>query len=246
MTEIYCHRGYSGRYPENTMLAFEKSIGLGADGIELDVQLTRDGQVVIFHDERLERVTGKAAFVKDLTLRELRELDASGPFRGKVPVQRIPTLREYFQLIAPTNLKTNIELKTGMFEYPGLERQVWDIVKEFRQQERVCFSSFHCQSLLRVKELAPEAPCGLLRQNRMPRAGQVVRELGLEAYHPFYLQLTEPILRELREQGRIVRAYTPNHTLALGYLLRKNIGAVITNFPERAVRLRAGIQGKPS
>ena len=107
MTEVYCHRGYSGHYPENTMLAFEKCLHLGADGIELDVHLTRDGEVVVFHDERLGRITGKEAFLKDLTLDELRQLDASGTYRGKVPVQRIPTLREYFELIAPTKLKTN-------------------------------------------------------------------------------------------------------------------------------------------
>lgn len=242
MTEIFCHRGYSGLYPENTMLAFEKCIGLGADGIELDVHLTKDGEVVVFHDERLDRITGTPGFLKDWTLEELQKLDASGIYRGQVPTQRIPTLRQYFALIAPTGMQTNIELKTGMFEYPGLEEKVWAIVKEFHQEERVCFSSFHCHSLLRMKALAPESSCGLLRQNKMAKAGQVVRELGLEAYHPFYIQLTAPVLQELRQQGRIIRAYTPNSTFALSWLLRKRMDALITNFPERALKLRSRIQ----
>lgn len=242
MTEIYCHRGYSGRYPENTMLAFEKAVETCADGIELDVHLTRDGEVVVFHDERLDRITDGVGFLKDFTLKELKKLDASGIYRGKVRPQRIPTLREYFDLVAPTGMKTNIEFKTSLFEYPGLEEKVWRIVLEYGQEDRVLFSSFHGQTLLRLKKLAPQVPCGYLHQNKLLKAEVILKDLGLECYHPFFLQLKPSVIRELKAYGRRINAYNPNGSLALRYLLRQDISAVITNFPERAMRLRQKIQ----
>ena len=244
MTEVYCHRGYSGLYPENTMLAFQKAIQTGADGIELDVHLTRDGEVVVFHDERLDRVTDGIGFLKDSTLKELKKLDASGTYRGKVALQRIPTLREYFELVAPTGMKTNIEFKTGLFEYPGLEEKVWELVLEYGQENRVLFSSFHGQTLLRLKRIAPEVPCGLLHQNKLLKAGTVVRDLGLECYHPMFLQLTPEVIRDLKDHNRRINTYTPNGRLVLRYLMKREVDAVITNFPERAMKLRQKIQGK--
>lgn len=244
MTEIICHRGYSGYYPENTMLAFKKATEIGADGIETDVQLTKDGEVVLFHDEWLERVTGRPGFLKDFTLEQLQKLDASGAYRGKVPTQRIPTLREYFELIAPTTMKTNIEFKTGLFEYPGMEEKVWEMVQEFGLQKRVIFSSFHGQTLLRLKKIAPEVPCGLLTQNKVLQAGALVQELGLEAYHPLFVRLRPEVIRDLKAHDLLINPYTPNSRASLSYLLRHDVSSVITNYPQRALELRTRIQGK--
>ncbi len=244
MTEIYCHRGYSGKYPENTMLAFTEATKTGTEGIELDVHLTKDGEVVVFHDERLDRITDGVGFLKDFTLKELKKLDASGAYRGKVPVQRIPTLREYFDLVAPTGMKTNIEFKTGMFEYPGLEEKVLEILGEYSVEDRVIFSSFHAHTLLRLRALAPEIPCGFLRQNKLLKAGTVVKELGMTAYHPAFYQLTPRVIREVRDKGLAINTYTPNGIVPLSYLLSQKVSAVITNYPERAKKLRKLLQGK--
>lgn len=245
MTKIYCHRGYSGLYPENTMLAFEKATQTGADGMEMDVHLTKDGEVVVFHDERLERITDGTGFLRDHTLKELKKLDASGIYRGKVPAQRIPTLEEYLSLIAPTGMITNIEFKTGMFEYPGLEEKVLELVSKFGLEDKMIFSSFHCDTVLRLKKLAPHIPCGLLQQNKMkaPGAGTIVKELGLDAYHPMFAQLLQPdILKDARCHGLQVNTYTPNHRIFLRQLLKMGVDGIITNFPERAMKLRKRIQ----
>lgn len=242
MTEVICHRGYSGRYPENTMLAFQKALETGAEGIELDVQLTRDGEAVVIHDELLDRTTDGKGFVKDRNLAELRQLEASGPYRGKVPVQRIPTLREYFQLVAPTKLKTNLELKTGTFDYDGIEKKVWSLVREFRQEDRVLFSSFHAETLLRLKKIAPGVPCGLLNKDKLPEAGRVLRDLGVEAYHPLFLRLRPELIRDLKAHGLQINTYTPNSPGTLAYLFLQDVTSVITDFPERALRLRAVLQ----
>ena len=95
-TNCIAHRGFSGEYPENTMLAFQKAVEAGCDGIELDVHLTKDGEIVVIHDETVDRTTDGRGAVKDYTLSELRRLDASGRFTGLFGVQHIPTLREYF------------------------------------------------------------------------------------------------------------------------------------------------------
>ena len=127
MTKNFAHRGFSGKYPENTMLAFEKAIEAGADGIENDVHLTKDGVPVIIHDELVDRTTNGKGYVKDYTYEELSKLDASYIF-PEYGVLHIPTLREYMELVKDKDIITNIELKTGVFEYPGIEEKVYAIL----------------------------------------------------------------------------------------------------------------------
>ena len=112
ITEIFAHRGACGYEPENTMEAFALAMEQGADGIELDVQLTKDGKLVIFHDETIDRMCHGTGWVKDFTLEELRKYEVCSP-EGKKG--RIPTLREVLELVKPGNLKVNIELKTGIY-----------------------------------------------------------------------------------------------------------------------------------
>ena len=120
MSKIFAHRGFSGKYPENTMLAFEKAVELGVDGIELDVHLTKDNELVIIHDEDIKRTCDGEGLVKDMTLEELKKFDASATFRGVYGFCGIPTLREYFELVKDTDIITNIELKTGVYDYPTI------------------------------------------------------------------------------------------------------------------------------
>ena len=116
----FAHRGFSGKYPENTLLAFQKALDEGVDGIELDVQLTSDGEVVIIHDEKVDRTTDGEGLVVSYTLEQLKKLDASYIYKGEMGFNPIPTLREYFELVKDSPIVTNIELKTGINEYPGL------------------------------------------------------------------------------------------------------------------------------
>ena len=243
MTEVICHRGYSSRYPENTILAFQKAVESGADGVELDVHLTRDGEVVVIHDERVDRTTDGVGYVKDHSLAELRRLNAA--YGWRTAPQRIPTLEEYLELIAPTGMKSNIELKTGLFDYEGMEEKVWNQICRFGLENRVILSSFHAQTLLRVKALAPEAPCGLLNQDKLLSPGQATRDLGFEAYHPLYLRLRPGVIRELKACHLEINAYTVKGHGPLTYLFAWDVHSVITNHPRRALTLRRLIQGNP-
>ena len=98
----FAHRGFSGKYPENTMLAFRKALECGADGIEMDVQLTKDGELVVIHDERVDRTTNGTGNVRDYTLEELQKLDASYIYSEEVGFQTIPTFDEYCRWVAGT------------------------------------------------------------------------------------------------------------------------------------------------
>ena len=133
---VFAHRGYSGKYPENTMLAFREAEKVGADGIELDVQLTKDGQIVIIHDETLNRTTNGKGYVKDYTLAELKALDASVIKGTEFSPQRIPTLEEYCDWVKGTGLVTNVELKSSIVYYPELEEKTAEMIKAFGLEDR--------------------------------------------------------------------------------------------------------------
>jgi glycerophosphoryl diester phosphodiesterase len=126
---------------------------------------------VVFHDESLLRITGSDLLIKDLTLEELRAFDLSYKFRGQCPVQRIPTLEEYFALVKEHDFLNIIELKTAIFEYGGFEQKVFDLVRAFGLSDRVVLSSFNHYSLLRCKNIAPELPAASSKMPHRRAAG---------------------------------------------------------------------------
>ncbi len=237
MTKNFAHRGFSGRYPENTMLAFRKAVEAGADGIELDVHLSKDGCPVIIHDETVERTCGAAGRVGQLTLEELRSLDASYLWRGRVGENPIPTLREYCQMAADLPLITNIELKTNICEYPGIEEKVLGLIREFHLEDRVIISSFNHYSVLRMRGLAPELKYGLLSESWLVRAGKYVSDLGIPCYHPIYGNLTPAHVRELKQYGLEINTFTVNTEDEVRRLADLQVDAVIGNYPDMAKRV---------
>lgn len=158
----FAHRGAAGYYPENTMLAFAKALELGATGIETDVQMTRDGELVLIHDETLQRTAGTPEWVKDLTLAEIKQREAGSWFREEFAGERIPTLEELLDLVRNTDTIVNLELKTGVVLYPGIEQKVLDTVRRFGLSERIIISSFNHYSLVECKKLAPDIRTGIL------------------------------------------------------------------------------------
>lgn len=139
-TKIFAHRGASGYAPENTLEAFALAITQGADGIELDVQLTKDGIPVVIHDETIDRVTEKTGFVKDYTLKELKELTVLGNKFPEYSSSKIPTLEEVLDAVKASGIQVNIELKTGIYWYPEIEQKVADLVKKAGMEELVIYA----------------------------------------------------------------------------------------------------------
>lgn len=163
---IWAHRGCSQMYPENTITSFSKAMDIpGLAGIELDIQLTRDGEIVVIHDERVDRTTDGIGYVRDYTLGEIKHLHIK---TGSERVEHIPTMREVLELLKPVmnqgdqGLRLNIELKNGVYSYPGMEEKIIDLVHGYGVQDSVVFSSFYAESLATVHALDPTVETGVL------------------------------------------------------------------------------------
>lgn len=198
MSKNFAHRGFSGNYPENTMLAFKKAVDVGVDGIELDVQLTKDGIPVIIHDETLDRTTNGQGYVVDFTYDELSKLDASYKFQSHTLINKIPTLDEYLNYIKDYKVVTNIELKTSINEYLGIEEKVLELIKKYNLEDRIIISSFNHYSILRFKKLAPNIKCGFLTESWLIDAGEYIKKNNIECYHPHFKNLTSEVIEELK------------------------------------------------
>ena len=241
--KIMAHRGYSGKYPENTMLAFEEAAKTGADGIELDVQLTKDGQVMVIHDERIDRTTDGTGFVKDYTYEELKKFNASKVKGDRYEFQHIPTFEEYCAWVKDKNLVTNVELKTSIIYYPEIEEKTLEIIRRYGLEDRIIFSSFNHLSILKMKELAPEIPCGALVGSKgLKCAGFYCERFGFEFYHPDYATLTEEDVRECKEHGVGINAGTVNELGGLEQMAEWNCEGVITNYPDAAMKYKKSLE----
>lgn len=214
------------------MLSFRKAAQAGCDGVELDVHLSKDGHLVILHDNNIARVVpGASGDVKDMTLREIRQyniLSHTGVDYGFNP---IPTLEEYFQCARETGLFTNIEIKSILRDAETLAERVIACVREQHMEERVMFSSFNHMTIARCKELAPEIACGLLTMNRLYRPGLYARTMGVEFVHPIHFAADEESLADMAAQGVGANVWTVNSLPLMKQLLRRPIHAVMTDDP---------------
>lgn len=247
MVKNFAHRGFSGKYPENTMLAFRRALETeGCDGIELDVHLSKDGELVVIHDERIDRtcVSG-SGFVKDYTYEELKHFDVSYKFAGTCEPQHIPTLREYFELVAPTHLITNIEIKTSIFEYPGIEQKVYDLIEEFGLKDRIIISSFNHYTIKRMKAICPDIECGLLVGDWLIDAGSYVKQVGAECLHPIFVNVvSDEIRNEIKAHGVKLNVWTVNEEAHIRGMIERGVDSIIGNFPDRVSRIRKEMQGE--
>ena len=155
------HRGASAVAPQNTLAAFRKAMELGADGVELDVQLSADGAVVVIHDFTVDKTTDGTGRVAEKTLAELEALDAGIRFSPQFAGERIPTLAQVFEALEG-KLLVNVELKDFNLRSSALAAPVVEVIREHAMEKRVLFSSFNPFALRAVKRLAPEIPAGLL------------------------------------------------------------------------------------
>ena len=183
---IFAHRGASAHAPENTLAAFELALAQGADGIELDVKLSRDGHVIVIHDPAVKRTTGAAGRVRDLALSDLQALDAGSFFSDQFRGEKIPTLEQVFEALGKRTF-INVELTNYTTPRDHLVESVCMLVKRFALQKRVMFSSFFASNFLKARAYLPDVPCGLLALGGL--LGAWARSFGFafgkyEALHP--------------------------------------------------------------
>lgn len=238
--KIWAHRGCSQNEPENTLTAFAKAAQIqGLTGIELDIQLTRDGEMVVIHDEKTDRTTDGMGYVRDFTLAQLRTLRISA---GEGRTERISTIEEVLDFLAPRlreGLHLNIELKNSVFPYEGMEEKIVELVHKKGLQKSVIYSSFSALSLERLHSLDGEAELGILDRKVSDCLYKLKGGCGAAALHPHWRDMDLPAERF---QGYPVRAWFTGHLypekptgtlLNLTALEDMGITDVFLNEPER-------------
>lgn len=236
---IWAHRGCSQLYPENTLLAFEKAAAVqNLTGIELDIQITKDGELVVIHDERVDRTTEGIGFVRDYTLSQLKKLHI---YADSYPSQMIPTMNEVFDMLEQklkTGFRLNIELKNGIFPYDGMEEKIVELVHKRGLQEAVVYSTFYAKSLEKLRKADKNAELGILDSRVSDCLYKAKGGCGAVALHPFWKSI-DLTAQEL--EGYTVRAWMSGHLypekptggkLDLAALERQGITDIILNEPE--------------
>ena len=242
---VYGHRGASGYAPENTLEAFELAARQGAHGVELDVHLSRDGALVVAHDETVERVSDGVGRLFDHSLLELKRLRFNRT-HPEYENARIPTLGEVFELLAPTDLRVNVELKNSWIDYPNLEKRCVELAARMGMTKKVIYSSFNHHSLMRMKAIDPSIYCGLLYECTMVKPWEYAHALGMNALHPHFSELQIPgECAEAHKLGLEVNPWTVNNESDIRRAFDFGADWVITNYPDRALAILAtiGVEG---
>lgn len=241
-TKIWAHRGSSHTYIENTMEAFEQAIIDQADGVELDLQRTADGVLVVFHDESLKRLTGQDKLLHEVNYRQVQNYPLTAPKKVLNQSQErpfIPTLEEVLLLLLGTGLWINIELKNSKLPYPGLEDEVMAMVAAFDLQERVIYSSFNHASIRYLSPRVGAKHCAVLTSKPVKHPGAYLDEVGAGVYHPKKSILKETkTIKSLQAEGKQVNLWTVDDEESLRTCFQVGVDGIITNEPKLAKRIR--------
>lgn len=237
-TLIIGHRGYKGKYIENTRQSFLKALEAGADGIELDVHLTKDGEVVVFHDFELSRMTKKTGYIFDYTLDALREIKLENNHRIPTLIEVLEDLVQFKEKFSKSKITLNVELKAGSQMYPGIEEKVMDICYTHLSYEEVVFSSFDHHSLVTIKRLNKKAQIGVLSTAALVKPWDYVNSIQGDYYHPHYLALSKENLEEMMVNKLKINAYTVNDLSVAKQLMIAGIHMIITDEVAAMVQLR--------
>ena len=243
---LFAHRGFSGIYPENSPLAFRMAAEkTNADGIESDVHLSKDGQLVIFHDASVERTSNGTGFIRDLTYAQLLELDIGAWKSPEFAGQHIWTLGQLLDFCREARMLLNLELKNYEVFYDGLEQRVIDEVCARGMQEQVFVSSFNHISMQRFKDLCPEIETGLLYDKPLLDMEHYLLPSNADNMHPRYMLLQyQPELMDLfHSRGMKVNTWTVNDAADMRDMIHRGVDGIISNYPNLLCRVADQICG---
>jgi glycerophosphoryl diester phosphodiesterase len=224
------HRGARGLAPENTIAAFELGRNLGADIIELDVHVSNDGHVVVMHDSMVDRTTDGSGAIADMSVGEIKTLDAGSWFEARFAGERVPTLVETLEWSAG-QVPLAIELKGG-FEL-GLVEKVIERLWHYDMANNVILISFDHRALQHVKALSSEVRTGILYSARMVDTVAVARQAGADALHPNWHWVDAELIREAHVAGLSVSVWTVNEPEDMRALIDMGVDSIGTDYPDR-------------
>ncbi len=245
---IIAHRGASGYAPENTMASFQKAIELGAKEIELDVHQTSDGEIVVLHDAVLTKTTNGHGKVCNTKYSKLRTYDAGFWFGNEFKGEKVPLLSEILDFIRG-NARVIIEIKFGSRLYPGIERNIWDLVTETNMTENVIISSSKVTVLKTLKEISNRIELAkiltpreilkpLFQENSYIRRYSLLNRIT--ELHPHWSFIDPRFMRWASNEKKKVVVWTVNKEKRMKTLVRKGVDGIITNYPDIALSTLAG------
>lgn len=229
------HRGASGHAPENTFAAFRRAIAMGAGFIETDLQLSRDARFVAIHDATVNRTTNGQGKVHDMTLADLRRLDAGSWFGSEFAGERIPTLEEILEFAKKHDVVFYLEMKPGGSW--GGEHALISALRESGEIARTVVISFEPLILEGVRKIEPTVMTGLLYEGRIGNPLEKALEIGARQIAVRGDLVTPRLLKEARERDLQVVCWTVNHPAHMRLLAEAGVDGIISDYPDRLLEL---------
>lgn len=233
MVANVAHRGASGNYPENTLLAFQRALEIGVDEIELDLYFTKDEQLVIMHDSTVNRTTDGTGLIADLTLAEIKSLDAGIVFGESFRGERVPTWEEALELVSG-KVKLNVHLKCGGDSEGRYERKVAGALRDFQMVEASILACDYDESVGRFAEINPTIECRIFPRSRTPE--EYIKksvEMGLRTIQPGRAITTQDFVQQAHNAGLVVHVFYADTPEDMRHYIEMGVDGILTNYPER-------------
>lgn len=233
--QIFAHRGAKAVAPENTLPAFERALAMGVDGIELDVHCSKDGQLVVIHDESLERTTSGTGKVGDYSAAQLAKIDAGSYFNAAFTGVGVPTLDEVFDLVG-NRCRVNVELKSDDPNGGDQAEPLIAMIKARNLYDQVIVSSFNPPSLIKMRALAPTVPLGLLYYLPMPtflRDAWFSPIINPEALHPYHRLIDADLMAWANARSCPVNTWTVNDVAEAQRLAALGVNVIMSDVPDQ-------------
>lgn len=230
----FAHRGSLTEAPENTLASMRKALTHNPQAIELDVQLTKDGHLVVIHDQNFTRYNkDEDGFVKDFTLDEVKQIDVGSSFSEAYKGETVATLEEVLQLV-PKEIRLNVEIKNIPVIYEGIEEKVLDVLKKYDRLTNVVISSFDHVALKKIQQLNPTVDLGLLLHQRLVEPWEYAKSTGLQlvSVHPLYTTIDQQFVEQFHALGLEVYPYTVDDEAHYKQLLEIGVDGVFSNNPK--------------
>lgn len=234
-TLVIAHRGASGSAPENTIPSFRKALEMGVDFIELDIHLSKDGELIVMHDETVSRTTNGKGKIKNLTLSQIKGLDAGSWFSGEYKGLVVPTLDEVFQLVSGKT-KLLIEVKGTSVKSKGIEKILIDKIYRYNAKKWCVVQSFDEKILEKIREVDPSV--SLHRLISGPIVFQSKKTDDFLALNPHYRFATKRKIEKLHSKNLKIFVWTVNDVEKMKKLIAMGVDGIITNFPEKLKQLQ--------
>jgi glycerophosphoryl diester phosphodiesterase len=238
-TLVFAHRGSKCNRPENTLAAFEEALRVGTDGIELDVHLSKDEELMVIHDEIVDRTTTGNGLVRNFTRRELQTFDAGVTFDSHFRGQKIPTLPEVLQLLKECDFQgtLNIEIKTDKYHYPDIEQTLSSLMISQNWPFSYIYCSFNFKTLQIMSEIEPRIELCYLTFDKESEIQRGLKTEFIGAIHP---KKTFVFKHRIRSKHAIkpLRTWTLNTEAEIREAFKLQLAGFMTDFPELALKIK--------